>query len=171
MVSKQSKTINPSGAKFHLPFYFPFGTPKLFSPAISKIWQVCILAIAGRYFEPWSSTNFHYFNPGNRLKMQLYVGWGCLFWNLAPNAFLSLPSLSKTCSLLLHLVLQAAFWVDNFFIFFHNIFRAFMKDRLLPYGPLLLMTDWGGTLKHKQCLHRMYSMGPSLCLLMQTTVF
>ena len=54
MVSKQSKTINPSGAKFHLPFYFPFGTPKLFSPAISKIWPA-FWPLAGRYFKPWDS--------------------------------------------------------------------------------------------------------------------
>ena len=39
-------------SKFCLPFYYPFGSSSLFSPAKPEIWPA-IWPLAGRYFEPW----------------------------------------------------------------------------------------------------------------------
>ena len=49
--------------KFHLPFYFRFGSSNLFSPAKPEFWPA-FWPLAAHYFEPCSNRGFHeHFQP------------------------------------------------------------------------------------------------------------
>ena len=80
--------------KFHMPFYFRFGSSNLFSPAKPEFWPA-FWPLAGRYFEPCIVKNFQGGNSAPENELRPLIHWytwrsiapGACPWSKTPHVY------------------------------------------------------------------------------------